>query len=192
MKLCRLFVTGERTNVTFSPVPIRIVVSISHSYPRPLTLPFWIFRTLRTNHHYCRWYHHQHHHHHIWMTKKNELVATAHLKKKNQRRDTGRCKKRDKACREKEKSDRDKGMNANGEGRLSRQDSKDWGDQNTRFKVIILERWSMYLRPVLCKYKRYLELRKSESFRRNRSKQQWKGSRSTLHNEDSVLIWKCA
>lgn len=123
MRPCRLFVTGERTNVTFSPAPIRIVISISHSHhPRPLPLPFWIFRTLRTNHHHCRRYHHHHHHHHLRMTKKNELVATAHLKKKKTKREilaVPMQKDWNKACREKEKSDRDKGMNADGEERLS-------------------------------------------------------------------------
>lgn len=43
-----------------------------------------------------------------------------------------------KACREKEKSDRDKGMNADGERRQSRQENKDYNDENTLFKVYSL------------------------------------------------------
>lgn len=79
MRPCRLFVTGERTDVTFSPAPIRIMVSILHNHhhhhPILRLFPFWIFRRSRTNHHHrppppLR------------MTKKNELVATARFKER--------------------------------------------------------------------------------------------------------------
>lgn len=74
------------------------------------------------------------------MTKKNELVATAHLKKKTKREILAVPVQKDwnKACREKEKSDRDKGMNADGERRQFRQENKDYNDENTLFKAYSL------------------------------------------------------
>lgn len=59
------------------------------------------------------------------MTKRNELVATAHLKKKDQGREMPAVpvqKDRNEAYREKEKSDRDKGTNTSGERGLSSQE----------------------------------------------------------------------
>jgi len=136
----RLFVTGEWTNVTFSPAPMRIVVSISLSHhPRP----FWIFRTLRTNP--------------PPLPsvpppsplppddEEERACCDGALEKKDQKWDTGRTKREilvvqknwNEACREKEKSDRDKGMNADGEIRLTRQKNKDYNDENTDLKLLL-------------------------------------------------------
>lgn len=128
MRPCRLFVTGGRTNVTLSALPPKPHppppytnpyrgIDLAQLPPAPLPSSFWIFRTLRTNHHHHHYhyhcYHHYHHQYHyctLWMTKRNEVVATAHLGRQ-QRGPKGRCwpcwpeKDRNKACREKEKSD---------------------------------------------------------------------------------------
>jgi len=74
-------------------------IDLAQFNTRPSPSSFWIFRMSRTNRH--RHYHrHRYHHygHHqqqqqqqqqLWMTKRNELVATAHLKKRKDQRDTG-------------------------------------------------------------------------------------------------------
>lgn len=82
------------------------------------------------------------------MTKKNELVATAHLKKKKRIKKEILAvpvqKDRNKACRKKEKSDRDKGINADRERKevffLSETVRKIKENENIRFKILILER----------------------------------------------------
>lgn len=112
---------------------------------RPLPLSFWIFRTPRTNHHRRRRYHH---HYHLRMTKRNELVATAHLKKK-------RTKEIQTVCRYKKTGTRRAGRRKNpietkGRTRTENadclvrkiQERRKGKTKDNGFKVIVLERWS--------------------------------------------------
>lgn len=87
------------------------------------------------------------------MTKRNELVATAHLKKKGPKEILAVPvqKDRNKTYREKEKSDRDKGRNTKAEnvdclaerkvaGPGSKGRKRRAGGGGGRFKVVVLER----------------------------------------------------